>query len=95
MTHRMIPPSNGFYNPITVFDKSYGCAAGGTVDVPDNVAEIMKANGWTPAGDTGAGASAARPANARVGQTFLDTTLGYVVKWDGKVWRNPATGAAV
>ena len=26
---------------------------------------------------------------------YLDTTLGYLVVWDGASWRNPATGAAV
>jgi hypothetical protein len=26
---------------------------------------------------------------------FFDTTLGYLIKFDGSTWRNPATGAAV
>jgi hypothetical protein len=95
MTHRVMPPSSGFYNPITVNGATYSCAANGTLDVPDHVADVMVANGWVRCGDTGANTTANRPANPRVGQTFLDTTLGYVIKWDGKAWRNPVTGVAV
>jgi hypothetical protein len=29
------------------------------------------------------------------GTTILDSTLGYIIVWDGAAWRNPATGAAV
>jgi hypothetical protein len=28
-------------------------------------------------------------------QRFQDTTLGYEILFDGKVWRNPQTGATV
>lgn len=95
MTHRLSPPASGFYNPVTVNGISYSAAAGATIDVPDHVADVLKANGWTASSDTGVGTTAARPVPSKVGQTFLDTTLGYTIKWDGKVWRNPSTGAAV
>ena len=93
MTHRMMPPPSGFYNPITVFGNSYTCAANGTIDVPDHVAVVMVANGWVKAADTGADVTANRPVPTKIGQTFLDTTLGYLIKWDGKAWRNATTGA--
>ncbi len=96
MTHRVMPPSSGFGNPIThPSGNVYTCASGSTLDVPDHVADFLVANGWTRAADTGANTTANRPVPTKVGQTFLDTTLGYVIKWDGKVWRNPTTGAAV
>ncbi len=95
MMHRMMPPSGPFGNPITLNGTVYSCASGSTIDVVDHVAALLKANGWQMGSDTGADATANRPAKPNVGQTFLDTTLGYVVKWDGKVWRNPSSGVAV
>jgi hypothetical protein len=41
------------------------------------------------------GATSARPVGAKPGTPYVDTTLGYVVIWDGANWRNPATGASV
>jgi hypothetical protein len=29
------------------------------------------------------------------GVNFFDTTLGYVIMWDGATWRNPSTGNSV
>lgn len=95
MTHRLSPPSSGFYNPITLNGVTYQCAAGSTLDVPDHIADILEANGWSKAAAGGAGATAARPASPKMKHTFLDTTLGYVVQWNGKAWVNPATGASV
>jgi len=95
MTQRVSPPSSGFYNPMTINGVQYSCAVGSTIDVPNHVADTMKANGWQSSSDSGADTTANRPIATKVGQTFLDTTLGYVIKWDGKVWRNPNTGAAV
>ena len=93
--HRMIPPASGFYNPITINGTVYTCAANATIDAPDHVALVLKANGWVMGADTGADTTANRPVPIKIGQTFFDTTLGYTIKWDGKVWRNPSTGAAV
>ena len=95
MTHRLMPPTSGFYNPITIFGVTYSCAANSTIDVPDHVAQVMAANGWLKSSETGADTTANRPVATKVGQTFLDTTLGYLIKWDGKVWRNATTGVAV
>jgi hypothetical protein len=41
------------------------------------------------------GATSARPTNPSVGLKYLDTTLGYVVVFDGANWRNPATAASI
>lgn len=92
-TIRMMPPADGLHPAITVNGRSYTCAAGATIDVPDFDAVVMETNGWTPAAP-GVGLTATRPASPGKGQEFHDTTLGFTIKFDGKVWRNPNTGAA-
>jgi hypothetical protein len=97
MNHRMMPPSGG---PATVVTKAngrtYTCAQGATVDAPDFDSAVLQANGWSVSADSGVGATAARPSGVglKVGAEFHDTTLGYNIKWDGKVWRNPTSGAS-
>jgi hypothetical protein len=39
--------------------------------------------------------SAQEPSPAGISMLFLDTTLGYVIVFDGVAWRNPMTGAVV
>jgi hypothetical protein len=89
---RLIPPPGGATTPAN--GRSYTCAANATLDVPDFDAFVLIANGWLKVAGS-VGATSARPASPFKGQTFHDTTLGYNITWDGKAWRNPATGAAV
>lgn len=93
-THRMMPPASG-PTTIIVNGRTYSCAVGSTIDVPDFDGAIMAANGWVLASVGGAGTTANRPASPLKGAEFHDTTLGYTIKYDGKTWRNPSTGAAV
>ncbi|WP_271024967.1 hypothetical protein [Rhizobium sp. RCAM05973] len=95
MTMRLMPPSNGFNNPITINGRKYTCVADSTVDVPDHDAQVMLANGWIATAGGGAAATASRPVNPPVGTTFHDTTLGKIIVWDGKKWRDYSSGAAV
>ena len=98
MTQRLLPPGSGLQPTITVNGRTYTCAPGSTIDVPDADATVMLANNWvtgTPDRFGGVGASTARPSNPYPQQLFLDSTLGYVIVWDGVAWRNPATGAAI
>ena len=96
-TIRLMPPPSpaAGVNPITVNGRYYTCAQGATIDVPDFDAEKLVANGWINVAQHGANTTAARPSNPTKGMTFLDTSLGYVIRYDGSAWRNPATGAAV
>ena len=94
-THRLIPPGGPGTNPITVNGRTYSCAAGSTIDVPDFDAQVLMANGWSTAAAGGAGLTANRPANPTKGMQFHDTTLNSTVVYDGRTWRNPKTGAAV
>ena len=95
---RLMPP-NGIATTHTVNGRSYTCAPGSTIDVPDFDAFTLMANGWiAPAAGattTAVGATTARPVNPAKGQNFHDTTLNLTIVFDGKYWRNPATGAAV
>ena len=92
---RMFPPADGLHPTISVNGRTYTCAAGSTIDVPDFDANVMAANGWTKAALGGVGATTARPTNPTQGMQFHDITLGFTIVFEGKTWRNPATGAAV
>jgi len=93
MNIRMMPPGLGS-NSIKVNGRTYTCAVGSTVDVPDFDAAVLFANGWiaTPGG---VGPTTARPSNPPANTQFNDTTVGSVVAWDGKTWRHVQSGASV
>jgi len=94
-TMRLMPPSGNFNNPINVNGRIYSCAANATLDVPDFDAAILQANGWTVTAAGGSGVTTARPAKPTINMQFHDTTLGKIVIWDGKNWRDYSSGAAV
>lgn len=94
MTMRLMPHESGNFASIKVNGRTYTCAAGAMIDVPDHDGVVMVANGWTIAAES-VSATTTRPSNPYKGQTLFDTTLGYVIKYDGKTWRNPASGASV
>lgn len=94
MTMRLMPPADVTGTArITVNGRAYACVSGSTIDVPDADAFVMRANGWVASATGGAGAS--RPTNPTKNMQFHDTTLNLNIVFDGKVWRNPNTGAAV
>jgi hypothetical protein len=95
MTNRMMPPADGLHPSILVNGRTYTVALGATVDVPDQDAFIMIANGWVQSSEGGVGITASRPVNPPKGSGFHDATLGINIRFDGKVWRNPTSGAAV
>lgn len=100
MTQRLMPPVNGLNNPFNMEDRVYQCSPGSTIDVPDTGGFFLDAptlisNGWVPCSTSGVGVTAARPSDLSATSTFIDTTLGALVVYDGATWRNPVTGAAV
>ena len=97
MTHRLMPPADGLHPTIIANGRTYTCTLGNTIDVPDQDALILINNGWTTASTGGVGSTAQRPTAASVGKggEYHDATLGYTIKSDGKVWRNPTNGAAI
>lgn len=93
MTMRMLPPSTGMRPTISPYGRTYTCALGSYIDVPDADGVVMHSNGWTMVGFVGS--TTARPATPAKGDTFVDATLGYIIIFDRLTWRNPSTGAAV
>jgi hypothetical protein len=90
----MHPPSDATFQGTTkVNGRAYSTTAGTPINAPDYDADRLEAAGWIRAATTGA--TAARPTNPTKGQKFADSTLGITIMWDGKVWRNAVTGAAV
>lgn len=90
---RLIPPA-GKASTATVNGRTYTCAAGATIDVVDfDAFALMSAAGWLQIAPVGT--TAQRPAKPGVQQLYHDTTLGYLIIWEGAAWRNPATGSAV
>jgi hypothetical protein len=92
MTTRVLPPISGTLQ-IKVHGRTYTGTAGSFLDVPDQDAYVMTANGWTLVGKVGT--TAQRPAAAGRGQFYYDSTLGYTIIYDGAKWHNPADGSVV
>lgn len=91
---RVLPPAAGGLT--TVNGRTYTCAAGASIDVPDFDAKVLSANGWIITSPAGVGGTSARPLNPKQGDHFVDTDLASIsIRFDGKVWRNNSTGAAV
>ena len=106
--YRVIPPGSVTGSITTVVNgRQYTCAAGAALDVPDFDGKLLEANGWNKIGDIGSGTTAQRAAYTlsansgggtgpvHAGDEWFDTTLGYVVAYDGNNWHNPSTGVAV
>jgi hypothetical protein len=96
--HNMLPPADKTFgpNPCVANGRSYTCAVGSVILVQDFDAQVLAANGWIQATQGGTGTTAQRPNPTTCqGVSYLDTTLGYTIVSDGKVWRNKITGAAV
>lgn len=99
--YRLMPPANGTANPFTFQGRTYSCAVGSTIDVHDDTGTpfdetALASNGWTPTSSLGVGPTGARPTSiAKPRDTFVDTTLGLLIIYDGAAWRLPTTGAAV
>lgn len=96
---RLVPPAAAG-NPatITVNGRYYSCAIGAALDVPDQDAFLMLANGWLPAAggvSGGDGTTAQRPSNPVNGTGYYDATLGKGIVFDGASWIDPDTGAIV
>jgi hypothetical protein len=93
-----MPPANGQASTTSkVNGRTYTCAAGATIDVPDFDGDQLEANGWLKAAAGGVGSTAQRPSYgaADKGKQFHDSTLGKNIVWDGKNWRDPTNGSAI
>lgn len=102
-TNRMLPPINVQQQDLTdTGGHRFTGTPGMVFDVSDIQANFLVANGWLRvafSGPTNARPTAWGPVNSNgaqyAGATYFDTTLGYLIVYDGANWRNPSTGAAV
>jgi hypothetical protein len=103
--HRMMPPAivaGGAVTSqqnITVNGRNYSGSPGSVADIPDMDAQVLGANGWVKVASSGTTAqrptATSAPVNAAPGTQYWDVTLSKLVVFDGKNWRDPATGNAV
>ena len=98
---RVLSPASAG-SPVAVFGRPYPQVPGTVLDVLPGDAAALAANGWFRLALSGT--TAQRPTQSvvlagidglRPGLEFFDITLGKIVVFDGLVWRDPATGAAV
>jgi hypothetical protein len=97
-THQMMPPvvQGGKTVTTTIFGRVYSAAPGAVVMAASATdADVLDANGWVRCCRNATGTTTQRPVPGFKGYEYLDTTLGYVIVWDGATFRNPATGASV
>lgn len=73
----------------------YKAAAGTMMDTFDDSAEYLQltSNGWLRVAVVGT--TAERPVQPHAPSTFVDTTLGKMIVYDGVVWRDPSSGSVV
>jgi hypothetical protein len=97
MTTRLLPPTNVQQQTIIANGRSYSSTPGHAVDVLDDDAAVLSANGWLrvafsgpttarPTSSLGNGSAPAR------GAVFYDTSISKIAIWDGATWRSRSTG---
>jgi hypothetical protein len=94
---RMMPPQGALKGNATLVVKgrSYTCAVGQTLDVPDFDAPVLEANGWVFTALGGVGSTTQRPSNPPLKTRYHDTTLSADVLYVGNgIWVHHDTGAS-
>jgi hypothetical protein len=97
---RVFPAANA-PTTLVVNGRTYTCAVGSILTVPEGDAFVLCANGWLKAASERTGTTAQRPAPnpalgispTRIGFEYYDTTVGANVIWNGQNWIRHATGA--
>lgn len=91
---RLIPPAGG--SNITVNGRTYLVAVGAQ-DVVEWDSFTLEANGWTAVAVSGTTAQRPTaslpnqnqgPIHLALGTKFFDSTVGALITWDGKNWRD-------
>jgi hypothetical protein len=75
----------------------YSCNVGSTLDVPGDPtgdAAVLTSQNFAIIAMSGSTASRPPAGILKPRQLFVDTTLSFVLCWDGLTWRNVLTGAA-
>jgi hypothetical protein len=93
-----VTPGVGAPTTVTVpGGRTYTCAIGSTIQVPDSDALILLANSWLRSANA-TGTTAARPTAVAGGAIplnyeYYDTTLSVNVMWNGKNWVKHTDGS--
>jgi hypothetical protein len=107
ITTRMLPVNasggvvSGSLGPSQSPTKTYSCNVGSVIDVAGygdaSEASQLVSQGFAVVGASGTSATRQTAAIGyfKAGALFVDTTLSLVLMWDGLVWRNVVSGAAV
>jgi hypothetical protein len=96
---RMFPPPSGAFQNTTVNGRSYAASPGSKLDVPEQDAHQLEANGWIRGAYVGP--TSGRPNVgmgvfvAQRGSRYFDTTVGAMIEFDGATWRSLVDGSAV
>lgn len=101
MANFQVFPAAGVPTTVTVNGRTYTCAVGSVITVPDFDAVELLSNGWLRSANNGSGTTAQRPAAnpatgtpaPQVGTEYYDSTVGANIIWNGKNWIHHATGA--
>lgn len=101
----IVMPGDGAANPYTIpgTTRRYQCAAGATISVPGEDANILCSIGWVcgafqkvgASGALASGTTAQRPTTGiSPGATYNDTTVGAMIVWGGPKtgWLHHITG---
>lgn len=105
-THRLLPPATRPGNPqvggavtTIVNGRTYTATPGAALDVPDFDSQALVAAGWLFIAESGP--TSARPSIASgitnqyplapgLNPRFYDTTVSFLIFWDGVTWRDAA-----
>lgn len=97
--------TNGVVVTASFNGRSYSCAVGSTIDVPEFDVAALVSRGFMRLDTSGPTSqrptyprnanSDARIASSPVGYQYVDTTLGVSIRFNGAAWVNAATGAIV
>lgn len=92
-----LAPGDRAPNPMVIpgTKRTYSCAAGSNIQVPDFDVQAMISAGWVAASATNVNTVSVRPANPTIGTVVLDSTINAMVVYLGPKagWVHHGTGA--
>jgi hypothetical protein len=77
----------------TVNGRTYTCAVGSSIQVPDFDGQVLAANGWGVIPYIPVGGS--RPTPPRQWEIWYDANVSTTIWWNGSEWVRPSSGALV
>jgi hypothetical protein len=95
----MLPPVDARYQRREAYGRLYAAVPGTVIDVPDQDALILEANGWIKVARVGTTAQRPTgtndPSSPTPGTRYFDIMVGAEIIYDGVSWRSLVDGSAV